>query len=115
MAVPQAELGACERRPRAVLRKQQGLRPTRTVEDREQPLMKAVLSGIALIATCAPINAQECPDIAPYAKGRQIIEDLQRIVAPTGIQESYKTRIGGIEQWLNVRGQDKANPFVLSV
>ena len=70
----------------------------------------AILAAISLRA-----NAQQCPDIAPYEKSRAAIQDLGRIVAPSGIQESYKTKIGGIEQWLSVRGQDKANPIILFI
>lgn len=55
------------------------------------------------------------PETAIYEKCRAIIQDLGRIVAPTGIQESYKTPIGGIDQWLVVRGQERANPIILFV
>ena len=58
---------------------------------------------------------QECPDRSAYEPAREIIRDLGRIVAPNGVQESYATRIGGIDQWLNVRGQDRGNPMVLFV
>src|SRR4051812_46354057 len=63
------------------------------------------------LSACA--QAPEQPD--PYAKSRAIIADLGRITAPTGVQESYKTRIGGVDQWINVRGQDRANPIILFV
>ena len=68
-----------------------------------------------LFALSPLARAQDCPDVAPYAKAREVIQDLGRIVAPSGIQESYKTRIGGIDQWINVRGQDKSNPIILFV
>jgi hypothetical protein len=55
------------------------------------------------------------PRHRPYQKARDTIADLGRVVAPTGIQESYKTKVGGIDQWINVRGQDKANPIILFV
>ena len=72
---------------------------------------------IALLAftACLRANAQSCPDNAPYELGRTIIRDLGRIVSPSGIQETYKTEIGGIDQWINVRGQDKSNPIILFV
>jgi pimeloyl-ACP methyl ester carboxylesterase len=70
---------------------------------------------LATMTTSATAYAQQCPDTTPYAKAREVIEDLQRIVAPSGVQESYKTQIGGINQWLAVRGQDKANPMILFV
>ena len=66
------------------------------------------LFAAALAAASLGAHAQQCPDIAPYQKARDTIQDLGRIVAPNGIQESYKTQIGGIDQWINVRGQDEA-------
>jgi pimeloyl-ACP methyl ester carboxylesterase len=50
-----------------------------------------------------------------YAKGKAIITDLDKIVAPEGIQESYPVSIGGIRQWVYVRGQDSSNPIILFV
>lgn len=67
--------------------------------------------GALLALACAGAAAQD----DPYAKARAIIEDLGRITAPTGVQESYKTRIGGVDQWLSVRGQDRDNPMILFV
>lgn len=51
----------------------------------------------------------------PYAPSRAIIEDLSRITAPSGVQDAYKTKIGGVDQWLTVRGQDRGNPMILFV
>src|SRR4030095_3373465 len=75
---------------------------------RSATFVLAVLAGVSFGA-----RAQQCPDVAPYQKARDTIAELNRIVTPNGIQESYKTKIGGIDQWLNVRGQDKANPIIL--
>ena len=72
-----------------------------------------LLCGALLALVCSGAVAQETPD--PYAKARAIVEDLNRISAPTGVQESYKARIGGIDQWLSVRGQDRDNPMILFV
>ncbi len=78
--------------------------------------MKRLVSAISLlIAVCAGAGAQECKSQAEYAKAREVIKDLGHIVAPSGVQEAYKTRIGGIDQWINVRGQDKDNPVILFV
>ncbi|MDX9955640.1 MAG: alpha/beta hydrolase [Anaerolineae bacterium] len=46
---------------------------------------------------------------------RNIIGDLGRIVAPEGIQESFKVPIGGVDQWVNTRGQDRANPLLFFI
>ncbi|HEX6833672.1 MAG TPA: alpha/beta hydrolase [Rudaea sp.] len=50
-----------------------------------------------------------------YDAARAVVADLDRIVAPHGVQESYKLRIGGIDQWVYVRGQDRDNPIILFV
>lgn len=49
------------------------------------------------------------------SKGRKIITDLDKIVNPDGIQETYQVKIGGIQQWVYVRGQSKDNPVILFV
>ena len=69
----------------------------------------------ALGMLCASAAAQDGAAEKNLLGARAAVDDLQRIVAPHGVQESYKTRIGGIEQWLNVRGQDRANPMILFV
>lgn len=81
--------------------------------------MKTAFSPLLLLAlSCAPHpgHAQDtCPDRSAYAPAREIVADLQRITAPTGVQEDHAVEIGGIRQWVNVRGQDRDNPMVLFV
>ncbi|ATL75926.1 alpha/beta hydrolase [Chryseobacterium piperi] len=50
-----------------------------------------------------------------YAKAKEIIQDLDSIVNPNGIQERYKVHIGGVDQWVYARGQNKENPIILFV
>lgn len=38
-----------------------------------------------------------------------------RITTPHGIDESSYVRIGGIDQWVSIRGEDLANPVVLEI
>ncbi|HEU4843471.1 MAG TPA: alpha/beta hydrolase, partial [Burkholderiaceae bacterium] len=66
-------------------------------------------------ANSAATNPAVARDAANYRKARQAVADLEKISAPSGIQETYKTTIGGVDQWLNVRGQDRANPLLLFV
>jgi pimeloyl-ACP methyl ester carboxylesterase len=78
--------------------------------------MKTFAPTLFLLVVLGPrAGAQECPDTAPYEAAREVIEDLGTIVSPGGVQESYRTRIGGIDQWLNARGRDRNNPLVLFV
>lgn len=78
-------------------------------------MLKRSIALMALLASSLSLHAGECPDRSSYQPSREIIADMQKIVAPNGVQESYKTRIGGIEQWLDVRGQDRDNPMILFV
>jgi pimeloyl-ACP methyl ester carboxylesterase len=50
-----------------------------------------------------------------YRPARKIIADLDSIVAPSGVQQSYQVLIGGVKQWVYVRGQDRANPIILFI
>ena len=79
------------------------------------PRILAPLLLVPLLACCLPARAQACPDTAPYAKARAVIRDLDRIVSPEGVQEQYSVRLGGVAQWISVRGQDRANPILLFV
>ena len=77
------------------------------------------LIPVLLLALCLPalVQAQtpapKCGELC--GKMREAVADLGRIVAPDGVQETYKTRIGGIDQWINIRGQDRDNPVILFV
>ncbi len=78
--------------------------------------MKHLVAVALLVLLPLAAQAQEkCPDRSAYAPAREIIADLDRIVAPEGVQEAYAVEIGGIRQWVNIRGQDRDNPMVLFV
>ena len=64
---------------------------------------------------CLAAHAQTCPEGASFAKAREVVRDLDRILAPQGIQETYTLHVGGIDQWVNVRGQDRSNPVILFI
>ena len=72
-----------------------------------------LLATVLAFSICTTTQAAE--SATGLAKARAVIADLNRIVAPQGVQESYKLRIGGIDQWIYVRGQDKANPIILFI
>lgn len=81
--------------------------------DATEPMRSIALAALLLVAWCPAVNAQGCPEGKAYEDAREVVRDLQRIVAPNGVQDLYKARIGGIDQWISVRGQDKSNPVVL--
>lgn len=74
-----------------------------------------ILAAWLLAATLPAAFAQECPPGDAFDKARGVVRDLQRIDTPDGIQETYGASIGGITQWISVRGEDRANPVLLFV
>ncbi|MGH8085028.1 MAG: alpha/beta hydrolase [Lysobacter sp.] len=59
------------------------------------------------------LYAPDCGELC--GKMREVVRDLSRIDTPDGVQQTYKTRIGGIDQWINIRGHDRDNPVLLFV
>jgi proline iminopeptidase len=40
---------------------------------------------------------------------------MRRIVTPEGVERLEKAGIGGIDQWISVRGFDRCNPILLYI
>jgi pimeloyl-ACP methyl ester carboxylesterase len=59
-----------------------------------------------------PASAQE-PD--PYAGGKALVADLDKIVAPHGVDDTFVATLGGTRQVVNVRGADRDNPILLFI
>lgn len=78
--------------------------------------MKTWMSGLLFIA----IAGLSVPAVSSAAQGPQnrteavgIIADMRRIVADKGVERLEKVRIGGIDQWVSIRGNDRRNPVLL--
>jgi pimeloyl-ACP methyl ester carboxylesterase len=69
-----------------------------------------VLSVLSPVAAHASAGAEGAAD-AGQAAG--IIAAARKNVAPGGIEETLKVRIGGIDQWVSIRGMDRRNPVLV--
>jgi len=69
---------------------------------------------LALLALVGSASA-EPPGVDIYAPGRAIVADVNKIVTPNGVQETFEVTLGGARQVVNVRGSDRANPILLFV
>ncbi|WEF34125.1 alpha/beta fold hydrolase [Pseudoduganella chitinolytica] len=67
-------------------------------------------SILALCAMLLPAHAQKP---ASRAEAVRILADMRRIVTPHGVERVRAVRIGGIDQWIAVRGVDRRNPVLL--
>ncbi|HEY3813943.1 MAG TPA: alpha/beta hydrolase [Caulobacteraceae bacterium] len=73
--------------------------------------MKVLIQSLAVAALLFAngADAQTPPD--PHA----ILAEAQKVVSPNGIDEAKAVEIGGIRQWITVRGRDRRNPILLVI
>src|SRR5258705_743680 len=76
--------------------------------------MRLVASLLAALAT-VPALAQEPAKPSSRAEAVAIIAEARRVVTPNGVERLEKVRIGGIDQWVSVRGTDRRNPVLLHI
>jgi hypothetical protein len=83
---------------------------------RTQRRLLPILTGLALAltGTCVASAARAEP-ARPLNRTEavKILADLRRIVTPDGVERLEKVRIGGIDQWVSIRGVDRRNPVLL--
>jgi pimeloyl-ACP methyl ester carboxylesterase len=72
-------------------------------------------AALALCAAFAPLHAEEPPGPSNRAEAVKIVADMRRIVTPEGIERHEKVRIGGIDQWVSIRGTDRRHPILLMI
>jgi proline iminopeptidase len=73
------------------------------------------LPPLLLLATTAIVRAQAPADPASRAEATAIISNARKILTPNGVERLEKVRIGGIDQWVSVRGRDRRNPVLLLI
>ncbi len=75
------------------------------------------LGTAAVLATLAVTSAPAAEPVRPASRAAAtaIIANARRIVLPGGVERLEKVHIGGIEQWVSVRGTDRRNPVLLYV
>jgi proline iminopeptidase len=69
---------------------------------------------IAATNTNAAANPAATP-VAPInrADATRIVADMRHITSPQGVERLEKVSIGGIDQWVSIRGLDRRNPVLL--
>jgi proline iminopeptidase len=56
-------------------------------------------------------------DVKPSARQESldVVRELRRIVTPNGVERTEAVRIGGIDQFVSIRGEDRRNPVLLVI
>lgn len=76
-------------------------------------LERSIRLGAALLAGLCCFAPARAAGPDNRAEAVRIIADMRRIVTPQGIERTQAVRIGGIDQWISVRGTDRRNPVLL--
>src|SRR6202050_3848005 len=75
----------------------------------------SLLAVLSVLAVLGSSGDEQTPKPFSRAKAALIISDARKIVTPNGVERLEKVRIGGIEQWVSIRGADKRNPVLLLI
>ena len=70
-----------------------------------------------LLALAMAVSAANDRSAKPYSRNEatKIIAEARRIVNPGGFERLEQVEIGGIEQWVSIRGTDRRNPVLLYI
>jgi proline iminopeptidase len=72
-------------------------------------------AGLMLLAVSGLAGDTAAPKPLSRAEATAIIANPRKIVTPNGIERLETVRIGGIDQWVSIRGRDKRNPVLLFI
>jgi pimeloyl-ACP methyl ester carboxylesterase len=81
--------------------------------------LSAALASSALALALAVVFSAANPAIAAPAAAipdpHAILATAGKVVSSNGIDEAMAVEIGGIRQWITIRGRDRANPILLVI
>jgi proline iminopeptidase len=77
-------------------------------------LAARLLTFSAMLVTSSA-RAEDPVKPASRAEAIAIIADARKILTPNGVERLETVRIGGIDQWVSIRGTDRRNPVLLYI
>jgi proline iminopeptidase len=82
---------------------------------RSLTMLAARLAIFLAVFVMAAARADEPVKPTNRAEATAIIADARKILTPNGVERLEKVRIGGIDQWVSIRGIDRKNPVLLYI
>ena len=76
-------------------------------------MLCAVTSTSPHTHAAPPSATESAPKPRNRAEATDVIRQLRRIVTPNGVERAQTVRIGGVDQWVTIRGDDQRNPVLL--
>jgi proline iminopeptidase len=90
--------------------------------DRDGVSRRRVVQALAILGAVVPqraalsqANEDSEHNCFTRDKVRAIVRDARRIVSPNGVEELRQVTLGGVPQWISVRGRDRRNPILLFI
>jgi proline iminopeptidase len=71
------------------------------------------LCAFQLVVMTSLVYADPPPKPTNRAEAVDGVRHLRRIVTPEGIDVAQAVALGGIKQWVTIRGSDRRNPVLL--
>src|SRR5215510_3326861 len=74
--------------------------------------LAAVLTVLAVMSSATDEQSSQS---LSRASATAIIANARKILTPNGVERLERIRIGGIDQWVSIRGTDRKNPVLLYI
>ena len=77
--------------------------------------VRNLVSLLAIFTVLGCAADEPAPKPFTRAQATSIVAVARKIVTPNGVERLEKVHIGGIEQWVSIRGADRRNPVLLLI
>lgn len=75
----------------------------------------AAVAALFVLVLAGSASQQSAPQPFSRSRAADIIGNARKILTPNGIERLEKVQIGGIQQWVSIRGRDRRNPVLLVI
>jgi proline iminopeptidase len=77
--------------------------------------VRCILAIAAFVMTVEQTAVAQAVKPTNRQEAVEIVRELRRIVTPDGVERNETVRIGGIDQFVSMRGDDRRNPVLLII
>ena len=74
---------------------------------------RCILAIAACVMTISQTAVGQVAKLSSRQEAVEVVREMRRIVTPNGVERSEAVRIGGIDQFVSIRGEDRRNPILL--
>ena|SRR5215472_8677741 len=77
--------------------------------------VRRLAAVFTVLAVISPAADESYPKCFSRASATASIANARKILTPNGVERLERIRIGGIDQWVSIRGTDRKNPVLLYI